>query len=68
MAISDPESLNLLQRVTPGGLPPAACRQKKVRSVVGASQLGGHEQDVLAQSLQGRALHLRRQAQSLVTS
>src|SRR6516164_1670321 len=65
MIVSPLETLDLAQGVAPGEFAGTAGRQQQVRSVVRAHQLRWHEQDAFAQSLQGRFLHLRRQAQAL---
>ena len=63
--VSRLESIDLEQGVVPGGLPRPAGGHGQARAVVGAAQLGGHEQDLVAQALQRSVLQVRRQAEPL---
>ena len=60
---SEFEPLDLLQGILPGRFSLTACGHGQAGAVVGAPQLGGHEQDFVPQRLQGGVLKIRRQAE-----
>lgn len=54
-----------MQRIVPSSLQRAAGRHDQAWAVVGATQLGGHQENLVAQRLQGDILEVRGQTEPL---
>src|SRR6266508_6463778 len=63
--ISGPEFVDLLERVLPSGFARAARRQHQAWAVVGATQLGRHQQNLVPQRLERRRVQFWGEAKAL---
>ncbi len=65
MKVSRLENLDLVQGILPGRFSGPAGGQDQAGTVVGPTQLGGHQQDTMAQGLQRGVLKVQGQAEPL---